>query len=134
MNLRLKRFPSQSYGTRGLLSIGNEPELYTLEDPIRDVKIPGETCIPPGKYRVVIDYSQRFQKLLPRLLDVPNFTGVRIHSGNTSADTSGCILVGLGKSATGITRSRAAMDRLLTLIAPVLAKGEQVWIDIEGPR
>lgn len=134
MNLTLKRFPSQPFGTRGLLSIGNEPELYTLEDPIRDVKIPGETCIPPGRYRVVIDYSQRFQKLLPRLLDVPNFTGVRIHSGNTSADTSGCILVGLGKSATGITRSRAAMDRLLTLIAPVLAKGEQVWIDIEGPR
>lgn len=129
MTLTLHRQPSQPWGTPGRLSIDGEPESFTLEDIVRDVKIPGDTAIAAGRYRVVIDYSQRFQKLLPRLLNVPNFSGVRIHAGNTAADTHGCILVGLGRAPRGITRSRAAMARLLPQIAQAATKGE-VWIDI----
>ena len=129
MNLTLSRKPSEAWGTPGRLSIDGEPECFTLEDVVRDVKIPGETAIPAGRYRVVIDYSQRFQKLLPRLLDVPHFAGVRIHAGNTAADTHGCILVGLGQGPQGITRSRKAMARLLPQIAQAATKGD-VWIDI----
>lgn len=69
--------------TLGTLTIGNV--MYqTCEDTVRDVKIPGQTAIPEGKYKVVITFSNRFQKFLPLLLDVPKFTGVRIHSGNVA--------------------------------------------------
>jgi len=66
----------------------------TLEDAKRDKKIMNETCIKAGTYPVIVNMSNRFKRLLPLLQNVPEFEGVRIHSGNTPADTSGCILVG----------------------------------------
>lgn len=69
--------------TLGKLEVGKY--LYhTCEDAVRDVKIPGKTAIPAGEYKVIITFSNRFQKHLPLLLDVPNFTGVRIHAGNVA--------------------------------------------------
>lgn len=133
MTLTVHRKSTRNGATLGRLSIDGEPEMFTLEDAIREVKVPGETCIPPGRYRVVIDYSQRWRRLLPRLLNVPNFSGVRMHAGNAQGDTTGCVLVGLGVSGNTITRSRDAMLRLMTIIAPVLAKGEPVWITIHNP-
>lgn len=132
MTLLLKREPSQPWGTRGRLFLDGEPECLTLEDVVRDgPKILHETAIPSGRYRVVIDYSQRFGRMMPHLLKVPGFEGIRIHSGNhANPDSSGCILVGLGRSADGITRSREAMDRLMSRLALPLAKGEQVWLEI----
>lgn len=132
MTLLLKREPSQPWGTRGRLFLDGEPECLTLEDVVRDgPKVLHETAVPAGRYRVVIDYSQRFGRMMPHILDVPGFEGVRIHSGNVADDTSGCVLVGLGKSEQGITRSRQAFDRLIQQLAPALARGEQVWITIE---
>lgn len=131
MTLTLHREPSQPWGTPGKLSIDGEPECVTLEDIVRPgKKILHETAIPAGRFRVVINHSPRFGKILPMLLEVPDFVGVRLHAGNTSQDTSGCILVGLGRSAQGVTRSREAMDRLQPQIAAVLARGEQVWIEV----
>ena len=132
MNLHLRREPSQPWGTLGHLSIDGEPECFSLEDIVRDgPKIMHQTAIPAGRYRVIISYSLRFGKMLPLLLDVPNFTGVRIHAGNFSKDSSGCVLVGLGRIPNGVNRSREAMDRLLPQLATALAGGEQVWITIE---
>jgi Steigviridae/Suoliviridae L,D-carboxypeptidase/transpeptidase len=69
---------------------------YTLEDTVRPpgVKIQNRTAIPAGKYALTVDFSVRFKNMMPHILDVPMFTGIRIHSGNTDANTEGCILVG----------------------------------------
>ena len=132
MTLHLQRRPSQSWGTPGTLALDGEPECFTLEDIVRSgPKIAHETAIRAGRYRVIISYSIRFSKMLPLLLDVPDFTGVRIHAGNVAADTSGCILVGLNRIPDGVTRSREAMDRLLPQLAMALARGEQVWLEIK---
>ena len=132
MILTLHRERSQPWGTLGRLSIDGEPECWTCEDIVRPgKKILHETAIPAGRYRVVINHSPRFGKMLPQLLDVPDFVGIRIHAGNhANPDSSGCILVGLGRSADGVTRSRDAMDRLQPQIAAALAKSEQVWIEV----
>ena len=66
---------------------------FTLEDPVRDVKIPGATAIPEGSYKVKFTYSGHFKKNMSQLMDVPGFEGIRIHGGNTVRDTDGCILV-----------------------------------------
>lgn len=97
MKLTLKRiFKGEKY-TIGKLYIDGEFFADTLEDPVREEKIYGQTAIPKGTYKVTITLSPRFRRWLPLLHDVPNFEGVRIHRGNTPEDTHGCILVGQNK-------------------------------------
>jgi hypothetical protein len=83
-----------------------------LEDKERPVKIKGETAIAKGTYKVIINQSNRFKRLLPLLIDVPDFEGVRIHSGNSNHDTEGCILVGQSRNKNYIGQSRKAFDKL----------------------
>jgi hypothetical protein len=97
----------------------------------REVKIPGKTAIPRGIYRVVLDYSVRFQRQMPHILDVPGFEGIRIHSGNTAADTEGCILVGLTKANSFIGQSRIAFDRLFDSLEKAHYLGEPMFIEIK---
>ena len=78
---------------------------------------------------VLLTFSQRFQRLLPILLNVPMFTGIRIHAGNTAADTEGCILVGQERAGNQILKSRSALEALL----PKLVTGadqEDLWISV----
>lgn len=133
MLLTVKRSPSKEGATIGEMLVDGVHECWTCEDQIREVKIPHETCIPPGRYRVVLTQSQRFKKVLPELLNVPNYAGVRIHSGNTKEDTDGCIMVGEEKTATGVYRSREAMLELMAMLSGVIEAGEQVWIQVENP-
>ncbi len=97
MKLLLKRIALKEKYTIGKLYIDGEFFSDTLEDPVREEKIYGETAIPTGTYKVTITLSPRFRRWLPLLHDVPNFEGVRIHRGNTPEDTHGCILVGQNK-------------------------------------
>ena len=113
MKLKLQRiFKAETY-TIGKLFIDGVYFCDTLEDKVRDVKIKGITAIPAGKYKVKITMSNRFKKLMPLLIDVPNFEGIRIHSGNTSEDTEGCILVGKNSETGKVTNSRNTFEKLM---------------------
>lgn len=80
--------------TLGKLFVDDKFYCYTCEDASTTHKIYGESCIKPGEYKVIVTYSNRFKKDLPLLLDVPDYKGVRVHGGNSSKDTLGCILCG----------------------------------------
>jgi hypothetical protein len=87
---------------------------FVLEDMVRapGVKVPGETAIPSGRYRVIVDWSNRFRKYSFHILDVPNFSGIRIHSGNTDQDTEGCLLAGQMRSLNAVFGSHKAFVAL----------------------
>lgn len=131
MTLDLYREPSTEKTTIGRLAVNGVFANWTLEDVVRDgPKIAHETAIAPGTYRVIITYSTRFERMLPLLLGVPDFSSIRIHAGNTDADTSGCILVGQQRGDDAVWHSQAALDALLPKIATALAKAEPVAITI----
>lgn len=139
MELKVTRDDAQPHHcTFGKLSVDGAPQCESLEDPVREVegatvanwKVPGDTAIPRGRYRVVINHSNRFNRLLPQLLNVPGFEGIRIHPGNTEKDTEGCILVGTQRSGASVINSRVAFNELFEDIQEALANGEQVWIEV----
>ena len=136
MELTLTRKPSDDKRTHGDLYIDGQWACYTLEDVVRPdgEKVNGETAIPGGRYQIVVNQSSRFKRQLPLLCRVPNFSGVRIHAGNSEIDTEGCILVGQGRELTSITRSRAALEDLMTEIEGALQANEQVWITVENAQ
>ena len=120
MKIEVVRQQFTDNSTIGSLSIDGEFFCYTLEDKVREV--PGQpvkswkkqntTAIPRGTYKVIITYSDAFKRDLPLLLNVEGFTGIRIHSGNASYHTEGCILVGKTKAKDWIGDSRKAFDAL----------------------
>jgi len=127
--------------TLGTLTFEDGFTCQTLEDPVREgAKVYGDTAIPLGTYRITITKSKRYGKMMPLLHNVPNFGGVRLHCGNNTDDTSGCILVGMGRDPGAesdglqIAQSRDAMDEVQPRIAAALAHGDEVWLDIVQPR
>lgn len=138
MNLKLTRDVLHEDCTGGRIFNGDEFICFSLEDTVREIslpverwKIPGQTAIPRGTYQVMITFSNRFQKYLPELQDVPGFTGIRIHSGNTSEDTSGCVLVGTGRGERFLSGSRAALTLIQGKIEDAIRNGDKVFIEIE---
>jgi hypothetical protein len=129
MELQVKRTDFSEESTIGELWVNGGFECYTLEDKVRPVKIAGKTAIPSGRYEVIINFSQRFQKQLPLLLNVPNFEGVRIHPGNTAANTEGCILVGETKTENFVGESRWAFNRLFEKLKAA-SETEKIFMEI----
>ena len=112
MKIKVDRiYKGESY-TIGKMYLNGEYFCDTLEDAIRPVKIPNETAIPAGIYKVEVTYSPRFKRNLPLLVDVPNYTGIRIHNGSNKDHTSGCILVGFNTSKGILSDSRKTSDLL----------------------
>lgn len=133
MKLDLKREPSANGCTIGSMYINGMWECYTLEDVVRKgPKVPGKTAIPEGTYGVRVTFSNRFKRDLPLLDNVSGFEGIRIHPGNTDADTEGCILVGRAKSIDRIYNSRDAFDTLYSKILAAWMNHEPIEITIKA--
>ena len=100
---------------------------YNALNRLTGTKIFGKTAIPTGTYDVVLRYSGRFKKVLPALLDVPQFTGILIHTGNKPEDTEGCILVGTYDHKTktiAAGTSTPAMKKLMAKLEPASKTGK----------
>ncbi len=132
MELLLLRETFTADSTIGSLSIDGTFECYVLEDVVRapGEKVKSKTAIPFGRYKVVLSLSNRFQKVLPELLDVPMFVGIRIHSGNGSGDTEGCLLVGQTRAANFVGASVKAMGVLMPKLTAASKRKEDIWITI----
>lgn len=101
------------------------------EDEIAALKVKGATAIPTGTYRIDMQTrSPRFGRVLPRLVSVKGYAGVLIHSGNTAADTEGCILVGENRERGKVLNSRATLESLLVFLRSAQAKGEEIELTI----
>ena len=133
MKIRIVRQHLKENYTIGKLYADNVYICDTLEDKVRSygVKVAGETAIPYGKYLSGLTFSTRFQKYLPEIFDVPHFTGVRIHAGNTAADTEGCILVGKNKEVGKVLESQKTMEKIMQLYKQAQDKDEPVEVSIQ---
>lgn len=143
------RYSTTLESTSGVLLVDQDFVCYTLEDPYHELKIPGRTRIASGLYDVILrthgskheDYLQRFPALHRGMLEianVPNYTDVLIHIGNTVVDTAGCLLVGdqptnnqIGQGK--LINSTSAYIRFYSKVIPALSSGEQVRIQIGDP-
>jgi hypothetical protein len=131
MDIQVRRTTFTNLSTVGEMWIDGQFECYTLEDCTRQVlgqpvaawKIANSTAIPIGQYTVTIDQSARFGQLMPHVLNVPGFEGVRIHWGNTDKDTEGCILVGQEKTTDFIGHSRAAFAEFFPKLQAAMSDG-----------
>ena len=141
MKLTLKRIALRSTYTIGRLYIDGNYFCDTLEDTVRDLnkdgkfdngekKVYAKTAIPYGTYEIKWTYSPRFKKYTPQLMNVPSFEGIRIHAGNTSADTEGCLLLGENKQVGKVLNSRATINKFYPLIKKACSNGK-VTIEIK---
>ena len=139
MEIRVIRESFNRNETIGRMFIDGHFFCYTLEDrdrelhhlmqvdAIRQIKIPGQTAIPTGRYPLRLTYSPRFKRVLPQLIGVKGFEGIRIHSGNHHLHSEGCILVGMSRDDHNVWQSGKAMLRLM----PILIEcKEPMWIEI----
>lgn len=132
MELLLQRRPTRSNFMHGDLFINSVWECYTLEDELRQIKVMHHTAIPAGRYQVVAEVSPKFGPDTLTLLNVPNFSLIRIHCGNKAEDTDGCLLLGQEKYQNTIGRSREAVQALKDKVLEILRKGEKVYISIRN--
>jgi hypothetical protein len=114
----------------GKLFINGRFFCYTLEDQVRPIgeKVSGHTAIPYGTYPVRITHSPKFGKMMPLIDNVPGFSGIRIHPGNSIDDTSGCLLVGFGRDGSKLTQSASAYAELFDKISEAEQSGKSITI------
>ena len=127
----------------GILSVDGKVMCATIEDQARDrnkdgdlldpgeEKVSGKTAIPYGTYVVELTMSPKFTRLLPLLMNVPHFTGIRIHRGNTAEDSSGCILPGEASVPEKVINSTEYEMKIVELMLEAIRKQEQVTNEIK---
>lgn len=104
-------------------------DCFMTEEEIAKIKVYGQTAIPIGMYRLILNYSPKYKKVMPLLLDVKGYSGIRIHSGNTDKDTLGCILVGQNKVVGQVINSRVTYNALYKRLKQ--HDGENILIEIK---
>lgn len=143
MQILIQRHALKEGYTIGRMEINGKYFCDTLEDTDRGLseemseteiaarKVKGATAIPTGTYRIDMQTrSPRFGRVLPRLVSVKGYAGVLIHSGNTAADTEGCILVGENRERGKVLNSRATLESLLVFLRAAQAEGEEIELTI----
>jgi hypothetical protein len=142
MKISVQRFITTPTYTGGFLVIDGKVCGFTMEDEKRSVKVKGETRIPAGVYEVVLQkagllherYSTKFpfHKGMLLIKDVPGFSGIMIHIGNTEKDTAGCILVGLNfhMCCSKITDSTRCYEQIYPQIVEAIQRREKVEIHV----
>jgi hypothetical protein len=128
MKLELVRIANRPTYCIGKLYIDGEYFCDVIEDTDRGLddsmsvdeilkkKIKGETAIPTGIYKIEITYSPKYKRMMPLILGVKGYSGIRIHSGNTSKDTEGCLLVGKNTKVGMVLESRNTYQRLFAMM------------------
>ena len=134
MNIELNRITRKLSYTIGRLFVDGKYFCDTLEDRCRDLdkekKVMNETAIPEGTYEVIVNVSAKFRRKLPLLLDVPHFSGIRIHRGNMDKATSGRILVGENKQQGRVINSTGYELKLTEMIEKAMLSGEKIVIQV----
>lgn len=143
MEIQVNRIARKDGYTIGRMSLNGEYFCDTLEDTDRGLKdtmqvnevlakkIKAQTAIPAGKYDVILTFSPRFKRVLPLLLNVKGFEGIRIHAGNTAEkDTEGCLLVGENKEKGKVINSRATLEKLMSVLLECEKRKEKISITI----
>lgn len=141
MKLTLKRIALRPTYTIGKLYIDDVYFCDTIEDAVRDLnkngkfdngekKVHSKTAIPYGIYEIKWTYSPRFKKYTPQLMNVPSFEGIRIHAGNTSDDTEGCLILGKNKQVGKVLNSRDTINKFYPIIKEACSNGK-VTIEIK---
>lgn len=127
MKLVIQRERPTNLATIGSLTVDGVHECYTLEDPDG-----AGDRINAGTYSVITDFSNRFQKIMPHIIGSAAIDdrGIRIHAGNTEADTEGCVLVGRSHSPTSVEESRDAFNALFEKLSAALARGEHIALEV----
>jgi hypothetical protein len=141
MELKLTRTTRTDESTIGELTVNGVYEAFILEDTerglkqsdtleqIKSVKVYGKTAIPSGRYEIAITFSNRFQKYLPLVMNVPGYEGIRIHPGNLPENTLGCLLPGEFRNHNKVTNSKKAFAALFNKLKAV-EKKEKIFIEI----
>lgn len=150
MRIKVKRIARREFYTIGRLYLDGQYFCDTVEDrdrgllasmspeEIARLKVYGETAIPAGGYRVIMAFSPKFngrypflrKGLMPAILDVPGYSGVLIHPGNTSNDSLGCVLVGKNKVVGKVVESRATFEKLYGILLSAWDAGEEITLEI----
>lgn len=151
MKIILDRILKTNEYTIGELYIDGKYVCDTLEDRVRPLpetcpntpknldckckeKVYGKTAVPAGTYEVKLTYSNRFKCIMPEILNVPHFLGIRIHKGNSAENSEGCILVGSwdGVKVNWISDSKKAYDKLMLLLQEASNTKEEINITINN--
>ena len=138
MEIKVIRNILTSEYTVGKLYIDGIYICDTIEDRYREIKkkedkIYGVTAIPCGRYPVVLDFSSKYSKIMPHILDVPYFSGIRLHPGNSDEDSLGCLIVGEfvpGVAGGWVKNSRIAYDKVFAKLKGASDKSERIFITI----
>lgn len=146
LKLLLPRVAKEPTYTIGKLCIEGKYWCDTVEDKVRELvdanhdgdfddkgegKVYGQTAIPAGTYPLTLSYSTRFKRLLPEIHNVPGFSGIRIHAGNTAEDSHGCIIVGINDKKGWVSRSRTYEIALVAKLKGYIAEGYTIEITIQ---